>query len=119
MFDAISKQLYGHFGIKCGIFRLQVFEGGNVVDETGAQGLVELLVGLVLAEVEDVVDVFEGLLGMLGQGEVLEGEGLEVEVHKFLFEGVDVVVEVAIELVDVGVGFGVFGHDYFIMGQAG
>ena len=54
---------------------------------------------------------------MSGKGEVLEGEGLEVEVNEFLFEGVDVVVEVSVELVNIGVGFGVFGHDYFIMGQ--
>ena len=54
---------------------------------------------------------------MSGEGEVLEGEGLEVEVNEFLFEGVDVVVEVSVELVNIGVGFGVFGHDYFIMGQ--
>ena len=69
-----------------------------------------------LAEVKYIVDVFEGLFGVFGKGEVGEGEGLEVEVYEFLFEGVDIVVEVAVEFVDMGAGFGIFGHDYFIMG---
>jgi len=47
--------------------------------------------------------------------EVLEGEGLFVEAIVFLFQSLDVVVEIAIEFVDVGVRFGGLVHDYFIM----
>jgi hypothetical protein len=82
--DAVAEEEDGQFGTEEGRC-LELLEGGDVVDETAAEGLVELGVGLVLAEVEDVVDVVESLLKAGKLHEVGEGEGgLVVELELLL-----------------------------------
>ena len=63
--NTILEQLDSHFGIKDGPCILPLLEVSDILNETSAESLIELLVGLVLAEVEDIVDVLDGLLDML------------------------------------------------------
>jgi len=71
--DAVFEHEDSRIWVICA-FCIRFDKGSDVVDETAPEGLIELLVGFVLAEVEDVIDVAECVLEMWLLCELSKGE---------------------------------------------